>query len=108
MAGFLQRLAAKRYVATLRRNYPMPWGLGIDQAEKHFEERYGSVPPRRPGGIRDLMELANSEANAYIPGLVLQTGGDLDEDAMQAFCTAFERRLSELFIALTKGTLLHR
>lgn len=50
MAGFLQRLAAKRYVATLRREYPVPWGLGIDQAEKHFEERYGSVPPENPAG----------------------------------------------------------
>lgn len=54
------------------------------------------------------MELANREANAYIPGLVVQTGDDLDENAMQAYCTAFERRLSELFIGLTKGTLLHR
>ncbi len=53
------------------------------------------------------MELADSEASAYIPSLVIQTGGDLDEDAMQAFCTAFQRRLSELFIGIAKGKLLN-
>lgn len=108
MAGFLQNLAAKRHVARIRRDHPVPWGLGIDEAEKHFEQRYRSVPPRSPSGIRGLMELANSEADRYIPALVIQAGGDPDQDVVQAFCTAFERRLSELFIGLTKGALLHR
>ncbi|SRR6266568_2802972 len=107
MAGFAQRFAAKRYIARLRRDFPLQWGLGIEQAEKHFREKYRLTPPRSPSSIPELMELADSEASAYIPSLVIQTGGDLDEDAMQAFCTAFQRRLSELFIGIAKGKLLN-
>lgn len=86
----------------------MPWDLGITQAERHFEEHYRLVQPRSPSGIRGLMELASAEADRYLPGLVVQTGGNLDEDATQAFCAAFQRRLSELFIGLAKGSLLDR
>lgn len=104
--------AAKRRVRRLRNDYSGMWEAGLSQAESHFVEQYGSAPPKGPATPARLTKLAGTDADAYVPGLMMrfvELGNDLDDlegDAILAFQVAFQKRLTELFLGWPKGTLL--